>query len=318
MTIYIYPPTVVAPAAGAATSANQVLEIADLDAIKASIASVDTKLTSQATAVNQASQITQETAINTALATLNAKDFATQTTLALIKAKTDNLDVLLSTRTKPSDTQPVSITTMPTTPVTGTFWQSTQPVSIASMPTTAVTGPLTDTQLRATAVPVSGTMTANIGTTNGLALDSSLTTLNAKDFATQTTLALIKAKTDNLDVLLSTRTKPSDTQPVSIASTVSVVETSIAAGTITSIQKSVGITAVRATVSGSAPSARKKLLIKPSKNNTGAIYLGSSSVTTANGLELIGPDRMEFLNENNDYYLISDTASQVVEILEVY
>ena len=42
-------------------------------------------------------------------------------------------------------TQPVSIATMPTTPVTGTFWQATQPVS----------GPLTDTQLRASAVPVS-------------------------------------------------------------------------------------------------------------------------------------------------------------------
>lgn len=44
-------------------------------------------------------------------------------------------------------TQPVSIASMPSTPVTGTFWQGTQPVS----------GPLTDTQLRASAVPVSGT-----------------------------------------------------------------------------------------------------------------------------------------------------------------
>lgn len=38
-----------------------------------------------------------------------------------------------------------------------------------------VSGPLTDTQLRATAVPVSGTVTANIGTTNGVALDATLT-----------------------------------------------------------------------------------------------------------------------------------------------
>jgi hypothetical protein len=52
-------------------------------------------------------------------------------------------------------TQPVSLATAPTTPVTGTFWQATQPVSVASMPTTAVTGPLTDTQLRASAVPIS-------------------------------------------------------------------------------------------------------------------------------------------------------------------
>jgi hypothetical protein len=65
-------------------------------------------------------------------------------------------------------TQPVSIAAMPTTPisdgggsitvdgtlaVTGTFWQATQPVS----------GPLTDTQLRATPVPVSGSLTATIG-----------------------------------------------------------------------------------------------------------------------------------------------------------
>jgi len=41
-----------------------------------------------------------------------------------------------------------------TLPVTGTFFQATQPVS----------GPVTDTQLRATAVPISGTVTANAGT----------------------------------------------------------------------------------------------------------------------------------------------------------
>lgn len=58
-------------------------------------------------------------------------------------------------------------------PVSGTFFQTTQPVSIAA--TVTVTGPLTDTQLRATAVPVSGTVTSNIGTTNGLALDTTLT-----------------------------------------------------------------------------------------------------------------------------------------------
>lgn len=42
---------------------------------------------------------------------------------------------------------PVSLASVPTHAVTGTFWQATQPVS----------GPLTDTQLRAAAVPVSGT-----------------------------------------------------------------------------------------------------------------------------------------------------------------
>ena len=63
-------------------------------------------------------------------------------------------------------TQPVSIATMPSTPVTGTFWQTTQPVSgtfwqttqpVSIAATVAVSGPLTDTQLRASPVPVSGT-----------------------------------------------------------------------------------------------------------------------------------------------------------------
>src|SRR5207253_2642483 len=54
-----------------------------------------------------------------------------------------NLDVALSTRTKPSDQQHVIVD---------------------SSATIAVTGPLTDTQLRATPVPISGTITADAGT----------------------------------------------------------------------------------------------------------------------------------------------------------
>lgn len=57
-------------------------------------------------------------------------------------------------------TQPVSLAVAPTTPVTGTFWQTTQPIS----GTVTATGPITDTQIRATPLPVSGTVTANAGT----------------------------------------------------------------------------------------------------------------------------------------------------------
>jgi hypothetical protein len=88
----------------------------------------------------------------------------------------------------------VNVDSAPTTAVTGTFWQATQPVS--------------------------GTVTSNAGTnlnTSTLALETggNLATIAGKDFATQTTLALIKAKTDNIDVALSTRTKPADTQTIS-------------------------------------------------------------------------------------------------------
>jgi len=75
---------------------------------------------------------------------------STEATLALIKAKTDNLDVLLSTRTKPADAQKVDGSAV-TQPVSGT---------VAISGTVPVSGPLTDTQLRATPVPVSGTVTA--------------------------------------------------------------------------------------------------------------------------------------------------------------
>ena len=89
-------------------------------------------------------------------------------------------------------------------------------------------------------------------------------------------------------------------------------------GTITNAQIAVGLSPVRATVSGSAPSSgRRKLIIKPSKNNSGSIFFGSSTVTTSNGMEIIGPDRLEFEHDHADWYLISDTAGQKVEIIEV-
>ena len=60
-------------------------------------------------------------------------------------------------------------------PVTGTFWQATQPVS----------GPLTDTQLRATAVPVSLAASANvIGVVRMQPMTSCGTTLYERVMAT--------------------------------------------------------------------------------------------------------------------------------------
>ena len=118
-----------------------------------------------------------------------------------------------------------------------------------------------------------------------------------------------KAEADSLAVTLSTE---------DIAVLNSIATGGSKTGTITQAKKTVGITAVRATVSGGAPNvARKKLYIKPTIGNTGAIYLGNSSVTVADGLQIVGPDRLEFEADASDYYLISDIAGQSVEILEV-
>ena len=77
-------------------------------------------------------------------------------------------------------------TTVPVSgPLTDTQLRAT-PVPVSG---TVTTGGLTDTQLRATPVPISGTVTANAGTN----LDTSLLALEAGG-----NLAAIKAKTDNI------------------------------------------------------------------------------------------------------------------------
>jgi hypothetical protein len=82
-------------------------------------------------------------------------------TAALQTTGNSSLSSILSAVTNPLA---VTGTFWPVTqPVSGTFWQATQPVSIAGTVTTTTDG-LTDTQLRATPVPISGTVTANAGT----------------------------------------------------------------------------------------------------------------------------------------------------------
>jgi hypothetical protein len=180
---------------------------------------------------------------------------------------------------------------------------ATQPISAASLPLPSGASTLGEQQTQSTRI---GDLTETAPAT-----DTASSGLNGRlQRIAQRLTSLIalfpssigqKASSDSLSVVLA-----SDSAPV------------ITSGTITQIQATVGLTAVRATVSGSAPSAtRKKLMIKPSKNNTGSIYFGSSAVTTASGMEIIGPDRLEFDLASFDFYLISDTAGQVVEIVEI-
>lgn len=111
---------------------------------------------------------------------------------AATSAKQDTLLTELQLKADLTETQPVSLASVPSHAVTLASTTITGSV--------AVTGPLTDTQLRATPVPVSGTVTANAGTN-----------LNTSALSLEATQLLVKAKTDNLDVALSTRLKPADT-----------------------------------------------------------------------------------------------------------
>lgn len=82
--------------------------------------------------------------------------------------------------------------------VSGTEMQ----VDIISMPTVTVTGGLTDAELRATPVPISGTITANAGTN-----------LNTSALALETTLSAINTKTPTLG-----QTTMTNSSPVTLAS----------------------------------------------------------------------------------------------------
>lgn len=139
------------------------------------------------------------------LATIAGKDFATQTTLALVKAKTDNLDVALSTRLKPADTLTAVTTVGTITNVVhvddnsgsltvdnaGTF--ATQ-ASQSGTWATGRTWSLSSGSDSVTITPsgtqtISGTVTANAGTN----LNTSLLALESGG-----NLASIKTDVDNL------------------------------------------------------------------------------------------------------------------------
>lgn len=92
------------------------------------------------------------------------------------------------------------------------------------------------------------------------------------------------------------------------------------AGTITQAAKSVGTSAVRATVSGSAPVASRSLLtITISPSTSALFYVGSSSVTSSGstrGALLVAGQSMIISQDAGDYYIISDTAAQTVFLME--
>lgn len=224
---------------------------------------------------------TLQTAGNGSLATIAGKDFATQTTLALIKAKTDNIPALgqaLAAASVPVILPTATITTLtPPAAITGFATEAKQlpnnhNVVVTSMPavsidttglatsakqlpdghtvalsatdnavldaievdTTTLAGgvsgghyqvdvltmpaggsSLTDAELRATAVPISGTITANAGTnlnTSALATSAKQLADNHQvtisniastpvitGFATETTLGTVHGHVDSID-----------------------------------------------------------------------------------------------------------------------
>lgn len=92
--------------------------------------------------------------------------------------------------------------------------------------------------------------------------------------------------------------------------------------TIHNAALTVGLTAQRLTVGGTAPvSTRVVMVATPDSAATGKFYIGSSGVTSSGptrGIQILAGQVFIANNDAGDYYIISDTASQTVEIMEQY
>jgi hypothetical protein len=163
-----------------------------------------------------------------------------------------------------------------------------------------------------------------IGTTN-----SSLTTIDGHVDGIETLIGTTNSSLSTLEGYLDAlptalgQAAMAASLPVALASDQSslpVVQKAQAATTVKQAAISVGTTAVRCTHDGSAPSAtRRKLMVQPIATSTAKFWIGSSSVTntsTTMGIEIFPGQVWETEFDAGEYYIISNTATQTVYILE--
>lgn len=220
---------------------------------------------------------------------------STEATLALIKAKTDNIDVLVSTRTKPADQQHVIVD---------------------SSSSVAVTGALTDSELRATAVPISaaslplptGASTAAKQPALGTAGTASADVISVQGIASMTAL-----KVDGSAV----------TQPVSGTVTTSPpanASTNVAqvAGTATDVNsgnKSAGT--IRVVLATDQPALTNKLLVTPdsvalpANQSVNISQINAVTPLMGNGVTGTGSPRVTIASDNTPFPVYLDEKSTI-------
>jgi hypothetical protein len=144
-----------------ATSANQTTANSSLSSIDSKLTTTNSDLSS--ILANQTNGTQQTTIVGTVPLPTNAATASNQSTMItdLGTLITNTTGLATSANQITANSSLASIDSKLTSPI-------------------AVTGPLTDTQLRATPVPVSGTVTANLGTIAGVATEATLSALNTK------------------------------------------------------------------------------------------------------------------------------------------
>lgn len=92
------------------------------------------------------------------------------------------------------------------------------------------------------------------------------------------------------------------------------------AGTVTQAAITVGTSAVRLTVSGSAPSSTRSVLVAtPDSASVASFYIGSASVTNSGatrGVLILAGQSFIANSDAGDYYIVSSSAGQTVFVTE--
>lgn len=307
---YTWPAISVAAPVGGATAANQVIEIGLLTSIDGKTPTLGQKtmansspvvIASDQSALNVLGPLT-DTQLRASAVPVSAASLPLPTGAATSALQVTGNASLASIDSKL--TAPLSVTG----PLTDTQLRAS-PVPVS--------GPLTDTQLRATPVPISGTVTANAGT--GTFAISAVSLPLPTGAATEATLSSLNGKFNSLGQKTSANSAPvvlaSDQSSIPVAATPATTSGSISQAAVT-----VGTSAVRCTVSGSAPSAsRKALIVEPDPTSTAKFYIGSSSVANSGasrGIPLAPGAQFIADFDASDFYIISDTAAQTFFVVE--
>lgn len=236
-----------------------------------------------------------QTTGNTSLGTIvtNTTGLATQTTLAAIAAQ------LPSTLGEKAKAASLSVT------------MSTENDAIQAAIRTAVE--LIDNAIAGSEMQV------DIVSAGPIATETTLASLNTKDFATQTTLAAVHAK---LPASLGAKASASSFSVVMSSDHPELPAMAVpAAKTLKQAAVAFGTTAVRLTTDGSAPDADRrslKFIIEPPAGDVN-YFAGGSGVTSSGsgrGIRLYPGTLYDWSNDPNDWYIIADVVTQTVFVTE--
>jgi hypothetical protein len=279
---------------GAATSANQSTEITHLTSIDTKTPAQGAALIAASTPVNIASDQVVPVSASALPLPSGAATAALQTSgnasLSSIDTKTPALGQALAAASVPVVLTASQLSTLtPLTSVTVTQATGTNlhtVVDSGSITATQATGSNLHVQVDAGSAIIGkvGIDQTTPGTTNGVQVNAAL---------------------------------PAGTNNIGKVSALAATPTAL---TVTQAAITVGTSAVRLTVSGSAPaSTRVVLAATPDTTSTATFYIGSATVTNSGatrGIEIVAGQSFIANNDAGDYYIVSSTGSQTVTVME--